>query len=289
MARQYYDRPPPSLFAISLLVAGGALSGTLTRIRDHGRAFEDSNVPLKIELKPNERIILGDSIVTNCGSRTRLSIEGVVPILREKDIILPDRADSPAKRIYLAVQQIYTAKRPDDHYASYFRLVREMLNAAPGAQPFIDSINNRILTGDLYKALKEARKLIGYEGERLKMSYASRAYAKVAKETAAPRELEARLLLQAAAKLQSVHDSWNDKPVGLYDALIYNRRLWTVFLDAVTAEGNKLPAKVRENLTRLGVYVMAETFSLMTKPKPDHLKSIIKINRGLAAGLRTKA
>jgi flagellar biosynthesis repressor protein FlbT len=246
-------------------------------------------VPLKIELKPNERIILGDCAVTNCGSRTRISIEGVVPILREKDIMSSDRADSPAKRIYLAVQQMYTVKRPNDHYASYFRLVREMLNAAPAARPFIDSINNRILTGELYKALKEARKLIAYEEERLKMSYASRAYAKVAKETASPRELEARLLLQAAAKLQSVHDSWTDKPVGLNDALIYNRRLWTILLDAVTAEGNKLPARVRENLTRLGVYVMAETFSLMTKPRPDHLKSIIKINRGLASGLRDKA
>ena len=27
----------------------------------------------------------------------------------------------------------------------------------------------------------------------------------------------------------------------------------------------------------------------MTKPKPEHLKSIIKINRGIAAGLRGKA
>jgi hypothetical protein len=33
---------------------------------------------------------------------------------------------------------------------------------------------------------------------------------------------------------------------------------------------------------------MAETFSLMTKPKPEHLQAIIKINRGLAAGLRDK-
>ena len=46
-----------------------------------------------------------------------------------------------------------------------------------------------------------------------------------------------------------------------------------------------LPAAVRENIRRLGVYVMAETFSLMTKPKPEHLTSIISINRGIAAGL----
>jgi flagellar biosynthesis activator protein FlaF len=92
--------------------------------------------------------------------------------------------------------------------------------------------------------------------------------------------------LQAAAKLQAVHDSWSDKPTGLDEALLYNRRLWTIFVDAVMRDTNQLPKEVCENIRRLGVYVMAETFTLMTKPKPEHLKSIIKINRGLAAGLR---
>ena len=67
--------------------------------------------------------------------------------------------------------------------------------------------------------------------------------------------------------MQAVHDSWRDKPPGLNDALLYNRRLWTIFLDAVTSENNKLPIAVRENLRRLGMYIMAETFSLMTKPQ----------------------
>ena len=121
------------------------------------------------------------------------------------------------------------------------------------------------------------------------MHYASNAYAKTAMEMASPRDLEANLLLQAAAKLQAVYASWRDKPSGLDDALLYNRRLWTIFLDAVTSESNKLPAAVRDNVRRLGVYVMAETFSLMTKPKPEHLASIIMINRGIAAGLRGKS
>jgi len=253
------------------------------------RLNKDSNVALKIELKPNERILLGDCVLTNTDQRTRFLIEGAVPILREKDIMSLARADSLAKLIYLAVQFIYTAKRPKDHHALYFRLVGEFLKAAPSAKPLIESINNRILTGELYKALKQANKLIAYEKEHLDMHYASNAYAKIALETANPRELEANLLLQAAAKLQAVHDSWSDKPSGLDDAILYNRRLWTIFLDAVTSETNKLPTAVRENLRRLGVYIMAETFSLMTKPKPDNLKSIIQINRGIAAGLRGKA
>jgi len=121
------------------------------------------------------------------------------------------------------------------------------------------------------------------------MHHASKAYAKVAKETASPRELEATLLLKATAKLQAVLDCWRDKPDGLHDALTYNQRLWSVLIDAVQHEGNRLPVTVRDNLTKLGAFVMGETFAMMTKPRPAHLKSIIKINRGIAAGLRSRA
>jgi flagellar protein FlaF len=57
----------------------------------------------------------------------------------------------------------------------------------------------------------------------------------------------------------------------------------------VSQDDNKLPAPVRQNIVNLGMFVMGETFSLMTKPKPNHLTSLIKINRGIAAGLRGKA
>ena len=247
-------------------------------------------VPLKIELKPNERLILGDCVVTNAERRTRLVIDGDVPILREKDIMSEGAADSPAKRIYLAVQLMYTSKNPQDHHADYLRLARDMMRFAPGTRSFIDRINNGILTGKLYKALKEARKLIAYEEANLDMNYAANAYAKAAKETQSPRELEASLLLKAAAKLQAVHESWKDrKPQGLHDALLYNRRLWTVFIDAVLQDDNKLPTPVRKNITQLGMHVLEETFALMTNPKREQLAAIIKVNRGIAAGLRGHA
>jgi flagellar protein FlbT len=120
---------------------------------------------LKVELKPGERIILGDCVITNGGQRTRLLIEGQVPILREKDILTPQRADTPAKRIYLAVQLMYTSKDPRAHHEVYFALMRDIVQAAPSTWPHIESINNHILTGDVYKALKHAKKLIAYEEE----------------------------------------------------------------------------------------------------------------------------
>jgi flagellar biosynthesis activator protein FlaF len=120
------------------------------------------------------------------------------------------------------------------------------------------------------------------------MNHAANAYARVAVETASPRELEANLLLQAAARLQAVHDSWPNRQAGFYDAIHYNRKLWTVLLDSVIRDDNQLPAPVRDNVRRLGMFVMSETVGLMTKPTQNQLKAIIKVNRGIAAGLSGK-
>src|SRR5262249_19140006 len=107
----------------------------------------------------------GESMVTNCDQRTWLVIEGTTPILREKDIVTAKTADTPAKRIYLAVQLMYTSREPHMHHDVYFALVRDMVQAAPSTWRYVESINNQILTGSLYKALKEAGKLIAYEKE----------------------------------------------------------------------------------------------------------------------------
>ena len=122
---------------------------------------------LKVELKPGERIILGDCVVTNADQRTRLVIEGDAPILREKDILTRKTANTPANRIYLAVQLMYTARDPSPHHEIYFSLIRDIMRAAPSTMGIIENINNHILTGEMYKALKSAKKLIAYEEELL--------------------------------------------------------------------------------------------------------------------------
>jgi flagellar protein FlbT len=128
---------------------------------------------LKVELKPGERIILGECVVTNTDQRTRLVIEGEMPILREKDILTAERANTPAKRLYLSVQLMYTARDPRPHHEIYFTLMRDILLAAPSTWPYFETINNLILTGKLYKALKEAAKLIAYEQELINNAYRS--------------------------------------------------------------------------------------------------------------------
>jgi flagellar protein FlbT len=122
---------------------------------------------LKVELKPGERFILGESLVTNGDQRTRLLIEGQAPILREKDIMTSQQADTPAKRIYLAVQLMYTSRDPAAHHETYFALMRDLVQAAPSAWPHMVAVSNHIMAGEMYKALKSAKGLIAYERELL--------------------------------------------------------------------------------------------------------------------------
>ena len=122
---------------------------------------------LKVELKPGERILIGEAVITNADQRSHLLIEGNAPILREKDIMTAQTADTPAKRIYLAVQLMYTARDTRAHQDVYFALVKDITGAAPSTWPIIEAINNLILTGEPYKALKEAKKLINYEKDLL--------------------------------------------------------------------------------------------------------------------------
>lgn len=119
---------------------------------------------LKVELKPGERLIIGDCVITNSDQRTRLYVDGDAPILREKDILTAETANSPAKRVYLAVQLMYLDGITPDLKETYRQLTSEITEAAPSTSSYIDQINNEILTGSLYKAIKRARELIEYEG-----------------------------------------------------------------------------------------------------------------------------
>jgi flagellar protein FlbT len=122
---------------------------------------------LKVELKPNEQIIIGNCVITNTDQRARLLIDGKAPILREKDILTPETADTPAKLVYLAVQLMYISPEQQANQGTYFDLVREIVTAVPSAWPIIQGINIKILNGDLYHALKETKKLIAYEKKLL--------------------------------------------------------------------------------------------------------------------------
>lgn len=122
---------------------------------------------LIIDLKPGEKILIGDAVITNDEQRTRLHISGDSPILREKDVMQEGDTNTPSKKIYFLIQCMYLARAPREYHDRYFELVKELQDAAPSITLFVMKINDHIIEGNYYKAMKEAKELIKHEEELL--------------------------------------------------------------------------------------------------------------------------
>ena len=117
------------------------------------------------------------------------------------------------------------------------------------------------------------------------MSHAAQAYARTSETTAPAREIEAQALLKAARQLQEVQANWAGPDKNMHHALLFNRRLWSIFMSAVETNDNPQPMQVRQNIANIGVFVMKQTVEMQVNPDPEKLKSLIEINCNLAAGL----
>jgi flagellar protein FlaF len=121
------------------------------------------------------------------------------------------------------------------------------------------------------------------------MSHAAQAYSRTSQTTAPPREIEAQALLKAARQLLDVQTNWVGPDRNMHKALLFNRRLWSIFMSAVETNDNPQPIEIRQNIVNIGVFVMKQTVEMQMNPDPAKLKSLIEINCNLAAGLSGRA
>jgi flagellar biosynthesis repressor protein FlbT len=123
-------------------------------------------MPLRVELKLFERIVIGETVLINSGTRTCFLLDGEAPILREKDTVTAESANTPVRRLYYCVQTMYLKNDVPRYRASYLAFVRELQETYPDAREATATINSHVASGALYKALKEIRRLMRREEER---------------------------------------------------------------------------------------------------------------------------
>lgn len=102
------------------------------------------------------------------------------------------------------------------------------------------------------------------------------------------RELEATVLLRAAALLKDCQNRWNaaDHDERLRGALEFNQKVWTFFQAELTRQDHPLPQALRQDLLSLSAFIDKKLFETMAYPAPEKLTAVISINRNVAAGLR---
>jgi flagellar biosynthesis repressor protein FlbT len=131
---------------------------------------ETTPMPLRVELKPFERITIGEIVLINSGNRASFLIDGDAPILRETDTVTAATADTPVKRLYFCVQMMYLKSDIPKYRESYLGLVRDLRETIPGSLDLIDTVHNHVSSGFLYKGLREIRKLMKCEEDLSRIS-----------------------------------------------------------------------------------------------------------------------
>jgi flagellar biosynthesis activator protein FlaF len=115
-------------------------------------------------------------------------------------------------------------------------------------------------------------------------------YQDVEKTTISGRETEARVLTQAAIKLQVCQKNWQDGNFEALDAALkYNQKIWSIFQSELAKDDNPLPTEIKRDLLKLAGFIDRRIFETMSFPSPEKLDIIIKINQNIAAGLREPA
>ncbi len=120
-------------------------------------------MPLKLSLKPGETFILNGAVVRNGDRRGVLLLENQARILREKDIMQPEDATTPARRCYFAIMQMYLSGEKEG--AAYDRAMRAMadllaVTQLPDDRQLLADMSELIAAGNLYKGLTKCREFV---------------------------------------------------------------------------------------------------------------------------------
>jgi len=127
-------------------------------------------LPLKLSLKPGEKFVLNGAVVQNGDRRSVLVLQNKASVLREKDIMQPDDASSPARRIYFPVMMMYLDETAaEKFYDEFVRRLTEFMGVITNPSVLAECVNvsKHCMAREYYKALMSCRKLIEYEDERL--------------------------------------------------------------------------------------------------------------------------
>lgn len=127
-------------------------------------------MPLKLSLKPGEKFVLNGAVVQNGDRRGVLVLQNKASVLREKDIMQADEANSPARRIYFPVMLMYLDESSAARsYEEFAKRMNEFMGAIRNPEILADcvAISKHVLSREYYKALMVCRRLIEYEDERI--------------------------------------------------------------------------------------------------------------------------
>lgn len=126
---------------------------------------------LVLKLSPKERILINGAVIENGDRRSRLSI--VTPdanILRLRDAIHPDEANTPVRRVCYSTQLVLSGDSdPEEARHQLLRRIEELSQVLtdPDSRAHLSAATEAVISGQFYQCLKALRALLPREDRLL--------------------------------------------------------------------------------------------------------------------------
>ena len=121
-------------------------------------------MPLKLDLKVGEKLIINGAVLENVGQNAKLLVRNLAAVLREKEILTQNEAVTPASRTYFSLQCAYIfSETREQHLSKVDQFLNDYVDACPSAETIANGIRSHVEKAEYYKAMKAARKLIAHE------------------------------------------------------------------------------------------------------------------------------
>jgi flagellar protein FlbT len=125
---------------------------------------------LKLELKPSEKFVVNGAVITVGRTGASLVLNNKAMLLRGRDVMQAEEANTPAKRLYFAMMLMYID--PDnraEHRRTFDEFWSDLAEIAetPTTRETLEAIRTHVEGADYYRAMKLCRQLIQREAKIL--------------------------------------------------------------------------------------------------------------------------
>ena len=123
---------------------------------------------LRISLRDGERMVVNGAVLQAVG-RTNLCVENKAMILRGRDVMTVEEANTPARLLYFACMMAYIDPDNATHREAVVKQVGELMTALQSAEAKTVCIAfaEKAAVSDFYGALVDCKWLISYEAEAM--------------------------------------------------------------------------------------------------------------------------
>jgi flagellar biosynthesis repressor protein FlbT len=126
-------------------------------------------MPLNLRIPAGEKLVINGAVITNAGDRPmQIRVENTAVVMRQRDIMLPEQADTPLRLAYFQAQMMYIEPEQRERHHKRFLAAAQAAFLAGGNERVHEAIMEAVgdaAEGKPFGAIERLRRAMRDVGE----------------------------------------------------------------------------------------------------------------------------